>query len=91
MACPGIWRGTEIAIVADMTREQAIERLVELDVARWGEAERQGCERIRGKLSHGLALNALAHYDIDNIDRTLASEAKSVMTKADRAILRKGG
>lgn len=74
-----------------MTREAAINALVERDVAKWGEEEREAAARARSKLSHGLALNALAHYDVDAIDRDLASQAKRVMTAADRTSLRKGG
>lgn len=74
-----------------MTHQQAIACLVELDVAKWGEAEREASQRLRGRLSHGLALNALAHYDIDHIDDSLAADAQRVMTAADRRVLRQGG
>ena len=74
-----------------MTREQAIAALVERDVAKWGEAERAASERLRGRLSHGRALNSLAHYDVDNIDHELAQAAKSVMTDDDERALRQGG
>ena len=74
-----------------MTREEAVAALVERDVAKWGEAEREASKRLRGKLSHGLALNALAHYDVDAIDKDLARAAQRVMTAADRRSLRTGG
>lgn len=77
-----------------MTRDEAITALVERDVARWGEAERKASRQRRDQLSHGLALNALAHYDVDAIDgaidEALAAEAQRVMTAADRKILREG-
>jgi hypothetical protein len=74
-----------------MTREQAIDKLVELDVAQWGESEREASRQLHSKRSHALAVNAVAHYDVANIDRALAAEAKALMTAGDRAQLRKGG
>ena len=74
-----------------MTREEAIDRLVDLDVQRWGEAKRDTFKGIRLHLSHGRALNSLAHYDPDNIDEELAAVAKSVMTDLDRRMLFGGG
>lgn len=74
-----------------MTREEAIAKLVELDVAKWGEGERAASQRCRSCLTHGLALMSLAHYDIDNIDTDLVKEAKAVITAGDRRELRKGG
>lgn len=71
------------------TREEAITRLVDLDVAKWGEEEREAAQRSRSKLSHGLALNALAHHDPMAPDRALAALARRVMTAADRATLRR--
>ncbi len=73
------------------TREWAIAQLVERDVAKWGEHEREASQRMRGRLSHGRALNSLAHYDIDNIDHDLAAEAKRVMTAQDWDELYNGG
>lgn len=74
-----------------LTREEAISRLVELDVAKWGESEREASRKTHAELSHGLALNTLAHYDPMNIDAPLAAQAKSVMTNDDRNALRRGG
>ena len=71
-----------------MTRQQAIAALIEKDVAKWGESEREASQKQRAKLTHGLALNALAYYDIDAVDSALAAQAKSVMTQTDRAALR---
>jgi hypothetical protein len=76
-----------------MTREQAIDALVEQDVAKWGEAERDASRRLHGGQSLGLALNALAARAIlaDAPDAALSAAAKAALTKADRAVLRKGG
>ena len=74
-----------------MTRDEAIAKLVAHDVAKWGEEEREASCRLRGKLSHGLAINTLAHLDIDHIDEKLAAEAQSVMTTADWHVLRDAG
>ena len=74
-----------------MSREEAIAKLVDLDVAKWGEAERAASQRMRSRLSHGRALNTLAHYDLDHIDAALAEEAKRTMTPADWRELRQGG
>lgn len=71
-----------------MTREEAVAKLVELDVAKWGESERESSARTNGKMSHGLALNRLAHYDINNVDASLAAQAEEVMTSADARVLR---
>lgn len=74
-----------------MTKDEAIARLVELDVAKWGESEREASRRIHAKLSHGLAVNAVAHYDVSNIDKALAAEARRLFTADDKRALRKGG
>ncbi len=74
-----------------MTREEAINALIERDVAKWGEHERAASRELRSRLSHGLALNALAHFDVENIDDALAAEAKRIMTEDDRRVLRQGG
>lgn len=70
------------------TRARAIAKLVELDVAKWGESERRASLALRTQLSHGLALNALAYYDIDNVNHALAAEALVVMTEDDWRVLR---
>lgn len=74
-----------------MTREEAIARLVERDVAEWGETERAASMSQRSRLSHGLALNALAHYDDDYVDSDLAAEATRIMTDSDWRVLGNGG
>ena len=74
-----------------MTRDEAINALVERDVARWGEAERAASRRLRSRQSHGLALNALAHFNGEQVDADLAREAERVMTDEDWRVLRQGG
>ena len=65
--------------------------LVELSVQRWGDGEREPSRRIYGCLSHGLALNTLAHWDIDAIDARMAAAAQAAMTDDDRRVLEQGG
>jgi hypothetical protein len=74
-----------------LTRDTAIAKLVEHDVAKWGEAERVASQRMRSQLSHGRALNTLAHIDLDHIDEDMARDALSVMTTQDHRDLRDGG
>jgi hypothetical protein len=76
-----------------MTYEEAIAKLVEADVAKWGESERAASEQMRRRNcpTIGLAVNALAHHDPLNVDAAMAAEAKNLLTKSDRAQLRKGG
>lgn len=73
------------------TNEEALNMLVELEVARWGESEREPARRHHAGLSHALRLNRIANWDIDQIDHDLAAAAKRLMTKEDRRILRQGG
>jgi hypothetical protein len=76
-----------------MTYEEAIRQLIAKDVERWGQGERQASERLNRKNcpTIGLALNKLAHYDVENINDALAKEAKRVMTAADLRVLKRGG
>lgn len=74
-----------------MTKDEAIAALVERDVARWGEAEREASRRLRGQLSHGRALNTLAYYDWAHPDEALAADAALVLTDADYRALEQGG
>lgn len=54
-----------------MTYEQAIAKLVEHDVAKWGESERVASERLhrREMPTLALALAKVATLDVDYIDR----------------------
>lgn len=77
-------------------REEAISAMVDLDVARWGEAERAASERLHRENypTFGLALNALAHrpeYDYGDDWLECVAESKHALTSADRARLRQGG
>jgi hypothetical protein len=76
----------------EMTHQEAIAKLVDLEVVKWGECERAAAQRLneRNYPTIGLVLNRLAYYDLDNIDEALAAEAQRVMTVADRRILKKG-
>ena len=75
------------------TREEAIAALVEQDVARWGESEREASRRMHASRSYGLALNALANRAelAGEPDPELRRAAKAALTSADRDILRRGG
>jgi hypothetical protein len=68
-----------------MTHREAIEKLVELDVAKWGEAERDASRRAHSRRSHALAVNAVANA---TGDEALRAEAKRLMTPADKRLLR---
>ena len=75
------------------TREEAVAALVEHDVAKWGEEEREASQRTRGDLSLGLALNALAN--IAELDATknkaLRKAANAALkNKSDRKVLAQG-
>lgn len=74
-------------------REEAIAALVESDVRRWGEGERQASQRAHAGRSYGRALNELANRaDLaDAPDPELRAAAKAALTSADRYDLSKGG
>lgn len=74
-----------------MTREMAIALLIEKDVARLGEEARAAAEYLRGRLSHGRALNALAYYNITAVDMELSAQADSALTEEDWIAIRHGG
>ena len=54
------------------------------------EAVSASSARRRASLSHGLSLNALAHWD-GEVNKDLAKKAKSIFTPEDKKALRKGG
>ena len=76
-----------------MNREQAIASLVELDVARWGEGEREASARMHAGRTLGRALNELANRVelAGKPDPALRAAAMSALTAADWSELRKGG
>jgi hypothetical protein len=80
--------------IVDQFRQEAINALVELDVAKWGEGEREAARQIYCRLSLGLARNALANRaDIAGDPRAaeLRKQADAALTAADWAALRHGG
>lgn len=80
---------------ANMTTEQALEILVDLDVAKWGESERDASRRMHISLSRGLRINAIAHHERHDFGDALTpaerKTAKLQLTAADKTELRKGG
>jgi hypothetical protein len=80
------------------TYDAAIDALVELDVARWGEGEREASRRLHrsSKPTYGLALNSLAHraeYDYGDAPQAqdLVDAANRALTPEDRHSLGQGG
>lgn len=75
------------------TREEAINALVESDVAKWGESEREASTRAHANRSYGLALNELANRAelSDTPDPALRAAARKALTSDDRSALRSGG
>lgn len=86
-----LYRDTTTTI--PQTRESAIAALVEQDVTRWGEAEREASQRQHGTRSYGRALNALANRAelADAPDPALRAAADAALTAADWRELRSGG
>lgn len=74
-------------------REEAINALVEQDVAKWGEAERDSAVVAHSPRTIGDALNELANRaDLDGTpSKALRSAAKAALTKTDRKSLSRGG
>jgi hypothetical protein len=73
------------------TLEAAISILVDQDVAKWGEAEREASQQQHSQRSYGLALNELANraFMADSAGAAdLAKAAKKALTRSDRAVLR---
>jgi hypothetical protein len=75
------------------TREEAISALVESDVAKWGESEREASRRTHSSRTYGLALNELANRAelSDTPDPALRAAARKALTSDDRSALRSGG
>lgn len=76
------------------TRHEAIDALVELDVARWGEGERDASRRIHARRTYGRALNTLANRAelAGSADAAeLRAAADQALTADDLCDLRKGG
>lgn len=76
------------------TREEAINILVDQDVAKWGETEREASRRLHERRTYGLALTELyARAELnDEPDTTkLKAAAKAARTADDDRFLRNGG
>lgn len=73
------------------TRQEALERRVALDVAKWGAGERDASRRMHNRQSYGLLLNSIAVANVERLDEELMALAAAVMTADDHAELRKGG
>lgn len=80
---------------ANMTAAQALDALVELDVAKWGEQEREASRKMHAGKSRGLLINSIVHHQSndygDAFDATTKKIAKMQQTSEDKAELRKGG
>ena len=80
---------------ASITREQALDALVALEVARWGERERASSRQMLVNKSRGLLINSIVHHQShgygDAFDDATKKIAKNQLTDSDRAELRKGG
>jgi hypothetical protein len=81
-----------------MTRDEAIAMLVDLDVAKWGEGEREASRRSHASRSHGRAVNEVANRWMLSGDpaleakgEALAKAAKKLLTSSDISDLRQGG
>jgi len=76
-----------------VTLVDAIAALVQSDVDRWGESEREHSVRIHSTRTYGLALNELANRAelAERPNAELRKAAKRALTSADRAFLRSGG
>lgn len=75
-------------------REEALDAVVESDVAQWGESEREASRRMHGGESYGLLLNTLAsRAELADAPeaKALRKAANKALTAADRKVLRSGG
>lgn len=85
---------SERSVNVPETREEAIEVIAELDVAKWGESERDASRRMNEDKSYGLLLNSLAHreeYGFGDDAPELVAAARAALTPKDWAYLRQGG
>lgn len=76
-----------------MTRQEAIDQLIEQDVQRWGEGEREASRRRHSSRSLGRALSELANRAelAGNPGSSLRAQANAALTDADWADLAEGG
>lgn len=82
---------TAIRMIIPLTRDEAIQALIDCDVARWGEREREASARAHAHRSYGLALNELANRAelADAPDTALRAAAVAALTDADQCWLRR--
>ncbi len=84
-----------VADFSTMTAAEALDMLVELDVAKWGEQERAASRRLHETKSRGLRINSIVHHQIngygDAFGAAVKKVAKAQLTSDDVAALRKGG
>ncbi len=75
------------------TKAEAIAALVEADVAKWGESQRNAAIQLHSKTTFGLALNSLgARAELAGQPcKALYAAAKTVMTPSDWRVIRSGG
>lgn len=80
---------------AAMTATEALDAMVELDVSKWGETERDASRRMHASKSRGLLINSIVHHQSndygDVFDAATRKIAKQQLTSDDKAELRKGG
>lgn len=78
-----------------MASTQALDALVELDVAKWGEQERDASRRLHASKSRGLLINSIVHHQSNGYGDAFDDAAKKIaaaqLTADDLAALRKGG
>ena len=79
----------------NMTHEEALDALADLEVARWGEQEREASKQLNRGKSRGLLINSIVHHPMngygDAIDAAAKKVAKQQLTSDDKAWLRQGG
>lgn len=75
------------------TRDEAVSLLVDMDVARWGEGERDASKRLHRDLSYGLALTEIANRAelADKPWPELRKAANKALTGRDWDALHEGG
>jgi len=74
--------------------DEALEAILDCIMTKWPQGDRakeDAALRRQRKWTYGLALNTLAHFDVNDIDPTLVSAAEAALTSSDRAELQKGG
>ena len=80
---------------ANMTVAQALDAVVDLDVAKWGESEREASRKLHSGKSRGLLINSIVRHQSngygDAFDAATKKLAAAQLTSDDKSELRKGG